>query len=212
MKTPVILLTSKELVMTSRSFDLSELSEIKPVPRVSGEIIEPFLTYQYGKDLVPAYIPVGNDKYRIRLNSSTHNKEGMIGKNDPESMANTKRLNDKFIDRINEFTFYELDHQAESKKLIVSYGISAEACRDAVSHIRRSEEKISLLIVKTLLPVPPEVVEIINRYPDVVFVEENLNGIYCDIIYGQNIPAGVKKVNKIGNMISPYEIIKTLKS
>jgi 2-oxoglutarate ferredoxin oxidoreductase subunit alpha len=212
LKTPVILLTSKELVMTSRSFDLKQLPEITPVPKVSGEIIEPFMTYKCGEELVPAYIPVGNDKYRIRLNSSTHNKEGMIGKNDLESMANTKRLNDKYIKRIHEFTFYELDHQEGSEKLMLSYGISSESSRDAVTQIRKSGEKISLLIVKTLLPVPPEIVDIISRYPQVAFVEENLNGIYCDIIYGQRVPDSVKKVNKIGSMISPDEIIKSLKS
>lgn len=211
LKTPVIFLTSKELVMTSRSFDLNQLAEITPVPKVSGEIIEPFMTYQCGNDLVPAYIPVGNDKYRIRLNSSTHNKKGMIGKNDPESMANTKRLNDKYIKRISEFTFYELDHQEGSEKLLLSYGISSEACKDASFAIRKTGKKISTLIIKTLLPVPPEIMEIINRYSEVIFVEENLNGIYCDMIFGLNIPENIKKVNKIGSMISPDEIIKSLK-
>lgn len=56
-------------------------------------------------------------------------------------MANTKRLNDKFIQRIDEFTFYDLDHQDNSEKLIVSYGISSEASRDAVEELRNDGEK-----------------------------------------------------------------------
>lgn len=212
LKTPVVLLTSKELVMTNKSFDLGQLSEIEPIPKFSAKIPEPFLTYKSGEEMVPAYIPVGNDNYQIRLNSSTHNDEGMIRKNDAESMANTKRLNDKFIKRIDEFTFYNLDHQDNSEKLIVSYGISSEASRDAVEELRNDGEKISLLIVNTLLPVPPAITEIINRYKSVTFVEENLSGIYCDIIFGQNVPSHIKKVNKIGNLISPSEILNIVRS
>ena len=212
LKTPVVLLTSKELVMTNKSFDLAQLSEIEPVPKFSSRIPEPFLTYKSGDEMVPAYIPVGNDNYQIRLNSSTHNDEGMIRKNDTESMANTRRLNDKYIKRIAEFTFYELDHGENSENLIISYGISSEASRDAVEEIRLGGEKISLLIVKTLLPVPPVIPEIISRYKSVTFVEENLTGIYCDIIYGQNIPDHIKKVNKIGNLISPSEILNVVRS
>ena len=212
LKTPVVLLSSKELIMTNKSFDLDQLSEIKPVPKFSADIHEPFLTYKSGKELVPAYIPVGNDDYQIRLNSSTHNDEGLIRKNDPESMANTKRLNEKFIKRIDEFTFYDLDHQENSEKLIVTYGISSEASRDATIELRSNDEKVSLLVVNTLLPVPPVINEIINKYKSVIFVEENLNGIYCDIIFGQNIPAHIKKVNKIGNLISPSEIINIIRS
>ena len=212
LKTPVILLTSKELVMTNRSFDLSKLKEIHPLPKFTVEPSEPFKTYNTGEDMVPAYIPVGNDKYRVRLNSSTHNDEGMIRKNDNESMNNTKRLNDKIVKRIDEYTFYEHDHQDGSDNLIVTYGISSEASKDAVNALRKTGISTSLLIVNTLIPVPPAIIEIINRYRSVTFVEENLNGIYCDIIYGQNIPGHVKKVNKIGNLISPMEIINIVRS
>ena len=212
LRTPVILLTSKELVMTNRSFDLSQLNDIQPVNLQTIEPSEPFRTYKADNNMVPPYIPVGNDNFKIRLNSSTHNEEGLIRKIDPESMNNTKRLNDKIIKRIDEFTFFDLDEQEKSEKLIVSYGISSEASKDALITLRSSGEKVSLLTVNTLLPVPGMVREIINRYSDVTFVEENLSGIYCDIIYGQNIPGHVKKVNKIGNLISPSEIINIVKS
>lgn len=211
-KTPVILLTSKELVMTNKSFDLNQLEDIKPIQYEIVEINEPFLTYQTGVDMIPPYIPVGNEKYTIRLNSSTHNNEGMIKKNDSESMANTKRLNDKFIKRIEELTYYDIDSQYGSDTIIVTYGISAEASKDAVKSLRNEGEKVDLLNVKTMLPVPPKIIEIINKYKSVIFVEENLTGIYCDIIYGKNQPVGVKKVTKIGSLISPSEIIKVVKS
>lgn len=211
-KTPVVLLTSKELVMTTKTFDISQLSEINEIEKFSKNISGNFLTYKSDKDLIPQYVPVGNDKVQLRLNSSTHNEKGFIGKNDPESMNNTARLNDKFMKRIDEFTFYEYDNQLGASKLIVTYGISSESSRDAIIELRESGVKISLLIINTLLPVSYEIVKIINSFKEIIIVEENYKGIYADIIYGQNTPDNVKKVNKIGNLISPEEIIKIAKT
>ncbi len=211
-KTPVVLLTSKELVMTTKTFDISQLSEINEIEKFSKNISGNFLTYKSDKDFIPQYVPVGNDKVQLRLNSSTHNEKGFIGKNDPESMNNTARLNEKFMKRLDEFTFYEYDNQSGASKLIITYGISSESSRDAIIELRESGVKISLLIINTLLPVSYEIVKIINSYKEIIIVEENYKGIYADIIYGQNTPDNVKKVNKIGNLISPEEIIKIAKT
>ena len=209
-RTPVILLTSKELVMTNKSFDLSTLSEIKPVEKFSAPVVEPYKPYKTGEEMVPPYIPLGDDKYQVRINASTHNDAGLIKKNDPESMANTKRLKEKFEKRIDEITFYDLDEQDGADKLIVTYGISADAARDAVVELRNSGEKVALLIVRTMIPVPPKVVEIMERYKSVIFVEENISGQYKEIVYGKNAPEKIKSVNKIGNLIDPSEIVKAV--
>ncbi len=211
-RTPVVLLTSKELVMTSKSFDLTELRQIKPVEKFSAPIPEPYQPYKTGEELVPAYIPLGSEEFQVRINASTHNNAGLIKKNDPESMANTRRLKEKFERRIDEFTFFDFDNDEGAEKIIVTYGISADASRDAVKKLRSKGFKVSLLIVKTLLPVPPAILNIINDFTEVIFVEENLSGIYSEIIYGINKPAKVKQVNKIGNLISPTEIIKVVES
>ena len=210
-RTPVVLLTSKELVMTNKSFDLSTLKAIEPIEKFSTSVVEPYKPYKTGKEMVPPYIPLGDDKYQVRINASTHNDAGLIKKNDPESMANTKRLKEKFVKRIDEITFFDFDDQKGAQKLIVTYGISADAARDAVDDLRNSGEKVSLLIVKTMIPVPPKVMEIMNRFEKVIFVEENIGGIYKEIIYGNNCPKKVSSVNKIGSLISPSEIVKAVK-
>ena len=209
-RTPVILLTSKEMVMTQKSIDISTLSEIKQVNRNYNGIELPYKSYKAGDDLIPPFIPVGNNEYQVRMNASTHDNEGLIRKGNPESLANTKRLQEKFQKRIDEITFYELDEDNGSDNLIVTYGISSEAARDTVLKLRSNGEKISLLIVKTLLPVPKKIIEIINSYQKVTFVEENISGQYEKIIYGEASKENVKSVNKIGSLISPSEIEKEL--
>jgi len=214
LRTPVVLLTSKEMVMTSKSFDISDL---KPLERLSmnfdSDPIElPYQTYRSGQKMVPPFVPAGNDEYQVRFNSSTHDNEGMIRKNNPESLNNTRRLKEKIEKRLNEYTFFEYDQQDDSKDLIVSYGISAEASRDACAEWRKSGHKASLLIVKTLLPVAPDILGIIRQFERVHFVEENITGLYREIIFGKMHADSVFSVEKIGSMITPEEIIKSLQS
>lgn len=207
LRTPVILLTSKEMVMTQKSFDLTKLHTINPVDRSSKDIKLPYKTYLANENMVPPFIPVANTEHLIRLNSSTHDDEGMIQKNSPNALANTKRLKDKVEKRIEEYLFYELDKEDSNEHLIVTYGISAGACRDAVITLRKNNKKVSLLVVKTVLPVAPKIISIIESYKNIYFVEENIGGQYKEIIFGKQQKSNIHQINKIGHMISPEDVI-----
>ena len=207
LRTPVVLLTSKEMVMTQRSFDLSVLPDIE---KVNSPVFSPkgtYKPYQADENLVPPFIPLGDDKHQVRLNASTHDNEGLIRKGTPESLDNTKRLRQKIDNALADLTFYVLDEAPFATDLIVTYGISSDAARDALQELRAAGHKVSLLTVNTLLPVPGEVLQIINRYDHITFVEENLSGLYQEIIFGQLPKPGVRSVNKIGSMICPSEIV-----
>lgn len=214
LRTPVILLTSKEMIMTNKSFDLSSLNPLAPLEKGydEDEIEEPYLSYRSGEKLVPPFVPVGNDDYRVRFNASTHDDEGLIRKNSPESLANTRRLKEKMEKRLDEYTFYQLDEEKDSSDLIVTYGISSEAARDAVTSLRASGKKVSLLIVQTLLPVAAEIYEIMDKFERLHIVEENLSGVYREILFGKSQRPNIRGVNKIGTMITPAEIINSVLS
>ena len=212
LRTPVVLLTSKEMVMTNKSFDLSTLKGLEPVSKGYDpeEIQEPYKTYRTGQSMVPPWVPVGNEELQVRLNASTHDDEGLIKKANPESLANTLRLREKIESRLGEYSFYDFDEAPGSRELIVSYGISAEAARDAVRALREKGKSISLLIPKTLLPVPEMIYEIIGRFEKVYFVEENDRGIYREILFGKVRRPHFIDINKIGSLISPAEIINRI--
>lgn len=208
LRTPVILLTSKEMVMTQKSFDLTKLHDIKPVDRTPKNIKLPYKTYLANENMVPPFIPVANTDHLVRLNSSTHDDDGMIQKNSPNALANTKRLKDKIEKRIEEYLFYDLDKDEDNEHLIVTYGISAGACRNAILELRKRSKKVSLLVVKTLLPVAPEIFSIIENYKTCYFVEENIGGQYKELIFGKQSKPNVKQINKMGHMISPEDVLK----
>lgn len=209
-RTPVILLTSKEMVMTQKSFDISTLEPLEKVDRTTKPYEKPYQTYKAGADLVPAFLPLGNDEAQVRFNSSTHNNYGLIGKNDAESLGNTRRLREKLEKRIDEFTFFDYDAQPDAQDLIVSWGISADASRDAVANLRKSGKKVSLLVVKTMLPVPPKVFEIIEKYERITFAEENMTGMYKEMLFGKQNSKKIKTATKFGTMLSPREIEKVV--
>ncbi len=209
-RTPVFLLTSKEMVMYQKSFDISRLKPISKVKRDKPEIQGTYLPYKADASLVPPFIPLGDDEHLVRITASTHDEAANIRKNDPEALANTRRLRDKFINRMDELTLYDLDRQEGSQKLLVTWGITADAARDALTALRDKGEKVDLLVVKSLLPVSPEIYNIIDRYEDVVIAEENLTGQLKEILFGVRPLPHIKQVNKMGNMITPDEIIKAL--
>lgn len=210
-RTPVIILTSKELVMTKKSFDINSLEPISTIDRTPKPFEPPFKPYKAGEDLVPTFYPLGNNEYQVRFNSSTHDNDGLIRKGTPESLANSWRLREKLEKRVNEFTFYELDSEVGATDLIVTWGITADASRDAISSIRGKGEKVSLLIVKTLLPISPKIYEIIDSYDTVTFAEENMTGLYKEMIFGKRNNPKVKTATKFASMLTPSEIEKIAK-
>ncbi len=206
-RTPVFLLTSKEMVMYQKSFDLSNLKPISKVERPEPKIEGEYLPYKADESLVPPFLALGNDEHLVRITASTHDQAANIRKNDPEALANSKRLQDKFIQRIDELTIYDLDKQDGAKDLIATWGITADAARDALMSLRKQGKKVDLLVVKSMLPVAPAIYDIIDRYDNVVIAEENLTGQYKEILFGNRPVKHIKQVNKMGNMIHPQEII-----
>ncbi len=209
LRTPVILLTSKEMVMTSRSFDLSALPRIDPViPEIKGLHI-PYQSYRAGEDLIAPLLSVVNEQHQVRINSSTHDLDGLIAKNE-ESLNVTRRLKTKINSRSEKLCYYEFDGAKTGKKLIVTYGVSSFAARDALKELRERGEDASLLVMKTLIPISAELIEIIESFRQVLFVEENINGQLAELIYGKLKKENRRQLNKLGEQISPTEIVNEL--
>jgi len=208
LRTPVVLLTSKEEVMTLQTFDFSTVKEISKVERQAYNGPQPFQPYKPNENLVPSYVPLDNSKYQVRITASTHNKAGILQNKTPEALENTMRLQKKMWNNLDKYFYLELDEQEGAETLLVSYGISSRAAVEATIQLREKGEKTSLLTLKTLLPVSEEIYKIIDNYKKVFVVEENLSGQYRQILYGSRSPKHIKGINKIGNMISPKEIME----
>ncbi len=206
LRCPAVLLTSKEMVMTQQGFDLSRLPPITPVRRKTYDGPGPYLPYHAEPDRAPPFLPVGNNRFQVRLTSSTHDQRGILQHTSPEAMANTCRLQAKVRAGLPDFTRYSYE-QGDSDTLVVGYGITAQAVRAAIEQLRAQGRKHSLLLPGTLLPVPEVYLDIMQRHPRIVMAEENLDGQYRHIVFGRAGRAGVSGVNAIGRLITPEDII-----
>lgn len=205
LRCPVFLLSSKEMVMTLQSYDLSRLEAVERVPREYYSGSEAYLPYAAGADGVPPFLPVGGTVHQVRLTASTHERNASLQHSTPEALENTRRLRFKTEHNLHDYTLYEYDKR-ESETLIFSFGITAAAAREAAASLEKRGRPVSLLVAKTLFPVPTEYLRIMEGYSRVIIAEENQGGQYREILFGRNGRNGVSGVNGIGRLISPTEI------
>ncbi len=211
LRTPVILLTSKEEVMTQFSFDMDSLKEIKAVERKYYSSDETFVPYKRDGKGVPDFLPVSNSKHQVRYTASTHNENGILEGITPGALGNTIAIHEKIESNLDSYLYYELDKADTSDTLLVSYGITANAAREAAQRLKDEGRAVSVLIAKTMLPIPDAYLNIISGYKKVIIAEENHHGLYSKLLFGAKAPANIHRVNTIGRMISPDEIIEEVK-
>ncbi|MCK4569496.1 MAG: hypothetical protein KAT76_04345 [Bacteroidales bacterium] len=211
LRTPVILLTSKEEVMTQFSFDLDTLKEIKAVERKYYSSDGKFIPYKRDERGVPEFLPVNNDRHQVRYTASTHNENGILEGITPGALNNTISINKKIEKNIDSYLYYDLEKDDASDTLLVSYGITANAAREAAVRLRKEGRPVSVFIPKTLLPIPDKYMNIMSGYSNIVIAEENHPGLYRKLLFGVKAPTNVHSVNAIGRMINPDEIIEEVK-
>lgn len=209
LRTPVVLLTSKEMVMTLMSYDLARINPLEKAS-IKGFEGQSYLSYSTGQDHVPAFLPVSQNKHQVRLTASTHNKAGILQNTTPEALDNTRRLQTKI--EVGTDVLYDLDEQPGARTLLMAFDITAQAAREAVAQLRAKDIKTSLLVAKTLFPLPKHYVRMAQSYPNVVVAEENLDGQYRRLLFGPYHESRIKGVNVMGRMIKPEEIMEAVEN
>ena len=212
LRTPVVLLSSKEMVMTQMSFDLSGLSNIEKVAWKMHEDTQEYKTYATDEQLIPAFLPVTQNKHQVRFTASTHDQSGILQNTSPEALNNSTRLKTKLDLHINDYLFYSYDAEKGAETIVFSFDITAQASREAVLLLRQEGHKVSLLIAKTLFPIPEIYPQILSNYKKIVVAEENLDGQYKHLLFGSHPGSHIKSVNAFGRMIQPEEIMEEVKN
>ena len=210
LRTPVVVLSDKEVGMTYESVDVSSLvrwpeAERTPFTGGHGE----FLTYAC-ESLAepPAFAPVGG-RERVVATGSAHDRAGRLRKNVPEAVKLLKHLETKIAARAEEMALVEEELAANADTLVLSYGISARAARAACRRLSREGRRVSFLQLLTLFPVPMEAIrQAAEGCSRVVVVEENLQGLYASVLEQAVGKERVVRVNGLGRMITPGEIIE----
>ncbi len=209
LRAPVVILSDKEVGMTFEDVDHASL---KPWPRVDRKAFQAsaraFLTYAC--DCVeepPAFAPVGGSE-RVVATGSAHDRAGRLRKNAPEVIELLAHLQAKIAAHAAEMALFEEEPAANPDTLVLSYGISARAARAAYRRLRAEGRRVSFLQLLTLFPIPAAVIRrAAEGCARVVVVEENLTGLYASVLEPLVGPQRLVRVNRLGRMIAPGEII-----
>jgi 2-oxoglutarate ferredoxin oxidoreductase subunit alpha len=215
LRTPVVLLSDKEIGMTTETVDYSGLENL---PIENRKTIDPndleikdWKMYDF-KNLgdVPLFAPVGG-KIKVTATGSAHNKEGELKKNDPETISVLKHLEEKIQSHRDELIEYKLFEEEDAQTLIISFGITGRTAREVFRRLKNSNKKVSVLIIHSLFPIPENLLKSVSeKYNRIIIAEENLTGQYRMLIQHLFIGKEVIGVNKIGSMITPQEILEKI--
>lgn len=211
LRTPVVLLSDKEVGMTLESVDVESFERRPVLERTAFSGSGRYLPYELQRlEEPPAFAPVGGD-VKVVATGSAHDREGKLRKNSPEVIELLVHLQTKIAAHAKEMAIYEADLQEKAETLVVSYGITARAAREAVNRLRAAGHKVSFLKLMTLFPIATEVIaQAAQGCRRVAVAEENLTGLYASMVQTLVGECELVRVNGIGNQISPAKIIEAM--
>jgi 2-oxoglutarate ferredoxin oxidoreductase subunit alpha len=206
---PVLVAANKEIAMTRETLDMDALELPDPQERRLCPPDRDFLPFEPAADPpVPYFLPIGGDRI-VRQTSSTHGPDGYIT-TDPRTIARTlTRLRHKLASAGNRFAVFEWDPCDNAEILLIAYGVTARAAQAALAQMRGRGRKISLLVLKTLYPVPVELIKrCLAGVRQVVVLEMNLGQYVREI---ERLAGGVPvrhfgRMN--GELITPRQIVE----
>ena len=211
LRTPVLLLSDKEVGMTSEVVDDQALQIPTLVSRKIAASDGDYMPYAAEEpERVPAFAAVGGE-IKATVTGSAHDAQGRLRKNSPQVIEVLKRLERKIEAHAEEMALVRPDLDPDAQCLVISYGVTARAARQAVNSLRREGVRVSFLQIQSLFPVPRKWLDWATAGVEEVFVaEENLTGQYRAVLAPYLSGKRVYGINRIGSLISPAEIARTV--
>ncbi len=208
-RTPVFLLTSKEIGVTRESVDLES---VKLPPLIERERLpagqDVYLPHDFDTlEATPRISDFGGD-HVARYTTSTHDRRGYLTTK-PEVI---QEMIDHYIAKIDgaadDLTLVKADLQPGAEILVISYGIISRSAAVAVRAARAAGKQVSSLVLQTLWPLPQKaIMKALEGIKKVVVPELNMGQYVLEI--ERLVPPGVEVVG-VGKMdttlLSPTEI------
>jgi len=209
-RTPVFLLTNKEICLTRETVDLERVELPRLVDRKRATIGDSCFPNRF-KALheVPEFADIGGDQI-TRFTTSSHDEAGYSTSN-PEVI---QKMIDHYAAKIEsaeeDIALVKQDIEVGAEILMISYGITSRSVAVAIKKMREQGYKVSSLTLQSLYPVPRTTLsKALVGIKRVVVPEMNM-GQYIQEIQ-RLIHTGVEiiGVNKMDTtLLSPDEIIE----
>lgn len=151
---PVFIASNKEIAMTRASVDPEALKAPTVVDRSAPGPGMDFMPFQaLAGEQVPAFLPIGG-RTLVRQTSSTHGADGYITTDPAEITRQLARMQAKITTAADQLALVEHCPAEAADTLVVTYGVTSRAALSAAQLMKASGTPVSLLVLKTLWPVP----------------------------------------------------------
>jgi 2-oxoglutarate ferredoxin oxidoreductase subunit alpha len=182
---PVFLASNKEIGLTRESVDMRRLERPPLIDRSPPPMGEPFLPFKTGPGRdVPGFLPIGG-QIVVRQTSSTHGAAGYITTDSDEIEAMNERMKRKIEANVDGFSFAEVMIQPEAETMLLVYGVTARAARATYQELKSEGKPISLMILKTLWPVPESL------------IRRNASGVKRVVVIEMNLGQYVREIERV---------------
>ena len=208
-RVPVFVATDKETVLSKATVAVAAWEAVPVRERSTAPADQPFVPYpQDAPQGVPVMSPLGGG-HLLRFTTSSHDERGYLSKNAAQVDGLNRRLTTKVEDHMDEIGLVEADLDEGADVLVVSYGITARAVKEAVHRGRREGLSISSLTIHSLWPVPEgAILNVLEGVERVVVPELNLGQYAREIervVQGRAKVEGLYRVD--GELITPDQIL-----
>jgi len=207
---PVVLLTDKELATTLNTIDPGQLERLTIPPRAERPASGPFRPYRYEPaDGVPPLVPLGGGEL-VRFTGASHDERGQLSKDPATVGALNRHLAAKIESHRAEIEAVAYDEQLAARTLLVGYGVTAGAVREAARRAREHGRRVSTLTLHSLWPVPETALaRALARHEHVVVAELNLGDYRREIERVAGGRAAVVGLNRVdGELITPEQLLE----
>jgi 2-oxoglutarate ferredoxin oxidoreductase subunit alpha len=208
---PVFIASNKEVALTRESIDLGALETPKIEDRALPPTGVPYLPFE-GKPgrRVPHFQPIGGDVL-ARQTSSTHGADGYITTDPDEIAATQTRIKEKLEATVDGFAYHDVHIQEQAGSLVIAYGVTARAAVEAVQKLKASGHAVSLLVLKTLWPVPAALIKAKTEHVTRIVVPEMNLGQYVGEIQRIVPHKEVLSLTQMdGRLITPQQIAEAV--
>jgi 2-oxoglutarate ferredoxin oxidoreductase subunit alpha len=204
---PVFVASNKEIGMTRESVDLEALEKPPLVERMLCPQNQDYMPFKPAPGSeVPYFLPIGGERLS-RQTSSTHGEDGYITPDPSHIAALVRRLKRKLEGQVDKFSYHQADLQPEADTLVISFGVTARAARQACREMNAQGKPVSLAVLKTLWPVPEDLLrKLAGGAKRIVVAEMNL-GLYVREVERVLCDKTVDFVGEMdGKLVSPQKI------
>jgi 2-oxoglutarate ferredoxin oxidoreductase subunit alpha len=210
---PVFIAANKEISMTRETFDPDALRLPDVWDRKMADPAKSFLPFQTPAGrLIPEFLPIGG-KRLVRQTSSTHGPDGYITTDSDQIAASQERLMQKLRSAVDEFLLYDWHPLDAADTLVITYGVTTRAARSAIRTLEKMGKPVSLLVLKTLWPVPEKLIkELAVPYRRIFVIEMNLGQYVREIkrLLPEKDITFLGQMN--GELIKPAKIIEAIEN